>query len=110
MSKRDHSLENVLDGFETPETIAWEHTLDITFAIGAEMERQGLSKAELARRMDVSRSHLSQLLSAESNITIKTLARFEHALGVSLIKVNKGLYIQDELLADKGKSLQIGFG
>jgi transcriptional regulator with XRE-family HTH domain len=85
MITEDRSLIGVLDGYETPETRAWEHTLDITFSIADEMKRQGLSKAELARRMDISRSHLSQLLSADSNITIKTLAKFECALGVDLI-------------------------
>jgi transcriptional regulator with XRE-family HTH domain len=85
MSTEDRSLIGVLDGFETPDTRAWEHTLDITFAITDEMMRQGLSKAELARRMDISRAHLGQLLSADSNFTIKTLAKFECALGVDLI-------------------------
>jgi transcriptional regulator with XRE-family HTH domain len=87
MITEDRSLIGALDGYETPETKAWEHTLDITLAITDEMMRQGLSKSELARRMGISRSHLSQLLNADSNITIKTLAKFECALAVDLISI-----------------------
>lgn len=48
-----------------------------------EMDRQGLSKKELADRMEVSQSRLSNLLNAQPNMTLETIAQFELALGVS---------------------------
>jgi transcriptional regulator with XRE-family HTH domain len=46
------------------------------------MEEKGISRAELAKRMGVSRARVTQLLSDEcKNLTIRSLARAAHALG-----------------------------
>jgi len=73
----------VHEGNETPDTRAYEHALDLAYMFVDEMDRQGLSKKELADRMEVSQSRLSNLLNTQPNMTLETIAQFELALGVS---------------------------
>ena len=68
--------------FHTPGTRAYDHALDISVMIWELMQEQGLSKTELARRMGISKSHLSNLLNTQPNMTLETIAKFELALGV----------------------------
>ena len=64
---------------------AEELILGITEAITARMEEQGLTRAALAKRLNVSPAQVSKLLNADStNFTIKTLARIAAALNVRL--------------------------
>lgn len=69
---------------ETPGTKAYEHALDLAYMFVDEMDRQGLSKKELADKMGVSQSRLSNLLNTQPNMTLETIAQFELALGVSI--------------------------
>ena len=69
---------------ETSETRAYEHALDIEFIVHREMQRQGLTKSDLAKRMDISLPSLSKLLNSQPNLTLKTIARFELALGIEI--------------------------
>ena len=39
------------------------------------MERQGLTKAALAERMETSRAQVDRILKAKGNVTIESLAR-----------------------------------
>ena len=66
----------------TPGTRAYDHALDISVMIWELMQEQGLTKTELARRMGISKSHLSNLLNTQPNMTLETIAKFELALGV----------------------------
>ncbi len=70
---------------ETSETRAYEHALDIEFIVHREMQRSGLSKSDLAKRMGVSLQSLSKLLNSQPNMTLKTIAKFELALGIKII-------------------------
>lgn len=70
---------------ETSETRAYEHALDIEFIVHREMKRLGLSKSDLAKRMGVSLQSLSKLLNSQPNMTLKTIARFELALGIKIV-------------------------
>ena len=49
------------------------------------MERKGISNADLARRMKVSRSAVSQLLSGTNNFTIAKLAEIADALEIKAL-------------------------
>ena len=56
-----------------------------------EMERQDVTKAELARTLGVSRAYVTQLLSGRRNMTLGTLSDVFHALGGELsLKVRFG--------------------
>jgi len=48
------------------------------------MKAQGVSRAELARRMGVSRAYVTKLLNGNANITLETLAKFSLALNANL--------------------------
>lgn len=58
-----------------------ELLLAATNAIAAEMERQGVTKAELARRMQRTRGHVTQLLAGDRNLTLASIAEVAEALG-----------------------------
>lgn len=70
---------------ETNETRAYEHALDIEFIVHREMLHQGLSKSDLAKRMGMSLQSLSKLLNSQPNMTLKTIAKFELALGIRIV-------------------------
>ena len=48
------------------------------------MEKQGITRAELARRMDVQPSRVTSILSGTNNFTIETLVRAGRAVGADL--------------------------
>lgn len=68
--------------FHTPRTRAYDHALDISVMIYDLMQEKGLTKTELARRMGISKSNLSNMLNTQPNMTLETIAKFELALGV----------------------------
>lgn len=70
---------------ESSETRAYEHALDIEFIVHREMKRLGLSKSELANRMGISLQSLSKLLNSQPNMTLRTIAKFELALGIKIV-------------------------
>ncbi len=53
--------------------------------IRALMERQGVSKAELARRVGKSRAYVTQSLGGDRNMTLGTLASFADALNADAV-------------------------
>lgn len=48
------------------------------------MEEQGVSQSELARRLGVSRQHISAFMADPGNPTLETMVRMAHALGLSV--------------------------
>lgn len=49
------------------------------------MEEEGLSRAELAERLEKSRSFVSQVLAGDRNITLRTLADLGDAMGCRIL-------------------------
>lgn len=58
--------------------------LEATEALSRVMEEQGITKAELARRLRVSPAYITKLLSGSNNSTLRTMASAFYALGRSL--------------------------
>lgn len=48
------------------------------------MEKQGVSKAELARRLGTSRAYVTKLLGGDANFTLQTMTRVAMALGAAV--------------------------
>lgn len=48
--------------------------------VAVTMQREGVSKAELARRIGTSKAHITQLLAGSRNMTLRTLADLMHAM------------------------------
>jgi transcriptional regulator with XRE-family HTH domain len=57
-------------------------TVAATEAISEAMERRGINKRQLAAMLDVRPSEISQRLSGRRNLTLRSLAKMLHALGV----------------------------
>ncbi len=58
--------------------------IDILEELVVHMEKQGMTRAELAKRLGVSRSFVTQVLKGSPNLTIRTLFRVLWAAGLSL--------------------------
>jgi len=56
---------------------------EVTDSILALLQGLGISQAELAERLGVTRGRVSQILSGRQNLTLRTLAAIGWALGVS---------------------------
>lgn len=69
---------------ETPDTLAYGLSGDFSSQIMDELERQGITLAELAKRMDIKQPTLCGMLRGASNMTLKTMARMALALGCTL--------------------------
>ena len=57
-------------------------TLEFIDDIVAEMDRQGVTGAELARRMGTSRAWVSRVLAGECNLTVASMGKLAFALGL----------------------------
>lgn len=58
--------------------------LEVTEAICGYMKAHGITRSELARRMDKTKGYISQLLNGERNMTLETLADIMFALDCEL--------------------------
>jgi len=80
-----------LDQFKDDVEFLTEKTiLDFTEQVVASMEAQGISRAELAKRLGVSKAFITKLLNGNPNLTIKTMVSLAKTLGCDL---NIGLHI-----------------
>jgi len=69
----------------SPGEWAYFHLVDtISDQIAAFMESEGITQAELARRMDVKPSFVSRVLAGDANPTLKTLAAIFYHLDTKL--------------------------
>lgn len=60
--------------------------LDIQCLLVFEMERQGVTKADMARRMNMTRGYMTMVLGGEPcNLELRTAAKFFTALGLELV-------------------------
>ncbi|PRH81978.1 helix-turn-helix domain-containing protein [Arenimonas caeni] len=57
-----------------------ELIVSVTGSIIDAMDRAQLSKADLAAKLGVSRSYITQILSGNRNMTLRTLADISHAI------------------------------
>ena len=56
----------------------------VAWQLNNEMERQGMSKARLAKLMNTSRAQVDRILKAKGNVTIETLQRAAELVGRQL--------------------------
>ena len=90
MRKRTTGIGSAFDDFlkdegtyEATQSVAIKRVL--AWQIEKAMKKQHLTKAEMARRMETSRSQLDRLLDPERNsVTLETLTRAARAIGRQL--------------------------
>ncbi|TFD46981.1 XRE family transcriptional regulator [Cryobacterium frigoriphilum] len=58
--------------------------VDASELIASALERSGMTRADLARALGVSRSEVTARLAGERNITVRKLAATLHVLGLRL--------------------------
>ncbi|MDE2517274.1 MAG: helix-turn-helix transcriptional regulator [Rhodospirillales bacterium] len=56
----------------------------VAWQIAQEMERQGMTKAMLAEKMQTSRAQIDRILKAKGNVTVETLQRAAALVGREL--------------------------
>jgi transcriptional regulator with XRE-family HTH domain len=64
----------------SPELAAEHIKLDFAVALERRMEQQGISRAELARKLGTSAAAITQTLRGDANLSIARMARLAHAL------------------------------
>lgn len=79
---------------DDPDYILEGLLLDLNEQIVSAMERAGLSRSELARKLGRSRAYVTQLLNGKPNLTLKTLVAIACALGGEL---SVGLQPQEDV-------------
>jgi len=97
MTCREESLSSELleSAAKDPDGVALAAAIDFSIDVSEELERAGMTQTELAQRMGVSRSALSQMLSESSNLTLRSVAKIVHALGKSFsIKIEDSSGVQ----------------
>jgi transcriptional regulator with XRE-family HTH domain len=58
--------------------------LEFTESLVREMERQGVTRSELARRIGVTPAYVTKILRGQANFTLDTMVRLARALGSDL--------------------------
>lgn len=76
-AKMQEEIERFKDDFEYRSE---GYYLDITEKVLKQMEKQNINKAELAKRLNCSKSHITQLFKGTTNITLETLAKLAIAV------------------------------
>ncbi|MEA3403748.1 MAG: helix-turn-helix transcriptional regulator [Armatimonadota bacterium] len=76
------SLDEEFEG--DPEYMLFRTVDRIVDQICHAMEEEGVSQSELARRLDVSRQHISSFLADPGNPTMQTVVQMAHALGLTI--------------------------
>ena len=85
MSEEQDWLQQFEDEYrKDPDYITEKTFLETMEKVLAVMEDKGISKAELAERMDVSRAYISKLFNNSTNLTLTTLAKLSVALDISI--------------------------
>ena len=69
--------------FEEVTSVAWKRVL--AWEVSEAMRKEGISKTEMARRMNTSRSHLDRLLDPDNpNVLLETVQKAAAAVGKRL--------------------------
>ncbi len=89
MTEKNPHWGTTLDAFLTEEGVRDEvrteaATRIVAWQLSQEMERQGITKTELAERMHTSRAQVDRILKAKGNVTIETLQRAAALVGRGL--------------------------
>jgi transcriptional regulator with XRE-family HTH domain len=58
-----------------------EAVMEVTEFICGEMEKRGVTRSELAKRLGKTKRYITQLLDGGTNMTVRTIADVCHALG-----------------------------
>lgn len=66
------------------EDLAWEHAMDISESIYTRLQELSMTQKDLADALGVSAGRISQIIKGEPGMSLRTLAKIEHALDFEL--------------------------
>ena len=70
------------------ENTVWKSkAVSIALTVLALLDEQGISKQELAARMNVKPQYVSRIVKGKANITLETLVKLEQALGTTIVEI-----------------------
>lgn len=89
MSKKNQHWGSTLDDFLREEGVYDEAKAEasarvISWQIAEEMRKQGITKTQMAERMQTSRAQVDRILKAKGNVTVETLQRAAALVGCKL--------------------------
>ena len=68
-------------------TIWRSKAVSIAFTVLALLDQKGISKQELAAKMNVKPQYVSRIVKGKANVTLETLVKIEQALGSTIVEV-----------------------
>jgi len=84
--KRNNIINDFLAKHSSAETKRYvSHNVDIAEQIHAILEKLGWSQKDLAIKLNKSNAEISKWLSGQHNLTVKSIAKIEEALGEEII-------------------------
>lgn len=86
-NSKNSLIEEIDDIFSRPPSVeqkAWSIINDFYHLVLTQMEKENISKADLAKRLGRSRSAISQLLNKTPNITVRKMTELADAVGLEL--------------------------
>lgn len=69
------------------QTVWKSKAISIAFTVLALLDQKGMSKQELAIKMNVKPQFVSRIVKGKANLTLETLVKLEQALGAAIIEV-----------------------
>jgi transcriptional regulator with XRE-family HTH domain len=84
MPENENDIELLFGISDDIDYILEKQKVQIAEEIIAQMESKHISKAELARKLDVSNSYISKIFKTNINFTLKSLVQISHAIGASI--------------------------
>lgn len=82
--KNTPSLADLIAQMPTSEDLAWDHAMDISGSVYTRLKELKMTQKELAKKLDVTPGRVTQIIKGDPGMTLKTLARLEHALDIRL--------------------------
>ena len=74
--------DRMLVARSSPAYLTEAAVLDFTVSLWDAMQSEGVSQAELARRIDSAPAYVSRVLGGADNVTLRTMVRMAYALGL----------------------------
>jgi len=71
--------------------------LEVTEALSEAIEKRGLTRSEVAKRLGKTKGFVSQLLAGGRNLTLRTVADIADAIGISLKVAVQGAEISKDV-------------
>lgn len=78
------SLADLITQMPSSEDLAWDHAMDISGSVYTRLKELKMTQKELAEKLDVTPGRVTQIIKGDPGMTLKTLARLEHALDMRL--------------------------